>query len=115
MFLTFEEWAPDRAAINTGMVRAMNLLPTTEGYETAPSLIPASYPPIPGGALPKVIKAFRSSDGSVFTLAFCLNKIYLLQTLYTWTDVTRTTPYTMGAEATWSVVPWGDMIYCGNG
>src|SRR4051794_32122585 len=114
MFLPFEEWTPDRAAINSGMVRVMNLLPTVEGYETAPSLLPASYPVVPDQ--PRIVKAFRSSDGSVFTFAFCLTRIYMLRTLTAWVDVTRVSGlYTTPTAFSWWVVQWGDTIYCGNG
>jgi hypothetical protein len=112
VFLPFEEWAPDRAAMNTGMNRALNVLPTVEGYETAPVLEVSAYPALT--ETPLMIRAFRCSDSSIFTFAFCPTRIYKL-TRAAWVDVSRAIGYNTASDGYWWVNQWGDTLYCGNG
>ena len=118
MFIPFEEWMPDRASLGTGSIRALNVLPTAEGFETAPGFLPATTLPSPPGNVLD-IQAFDTSAGTTATVAFCREKIWVL-TGTSWFDVTRESasikdPYTTDPEVGfWSFAKWGDILYATN-
>lgn len=115
--VSFDEWAPDRAALATGMLRTLNLIPTPEGYESGPGFVDTTtYPDLP--ETPLRVVAFDISDGDISTIAFCQFNIYELRA-GVWAKITHQVagefvPYTTDNDGFWSFVKWGDMFYAVN-
>src|SRR5689334_15616794 len=114
IFIPFEGWMPDRASLDTGSIHAQEVIPTAESFESGPGYTPSTiYPDLPED--PLVVRAFETSDGDTFTLAFCPTKIYSLSGAV-WNNVSRLSSDYSTAAGTgfWSIDQWGDIVYATN-
>lgn len=116
IFMPFGEWAPDKPALTTGVVKAENLLPISDGYESGPSFVKDDY----FDAVlddPLRIMTLRDGVGDSTGFAFTRTNIYVAGADGAWTDITRATggDYATVANGDWSVIPWGNSFYAVNG
>lgn len=108
--LSFAEWTPDRADLNTeGTADLLNVLPSVGSYLPFPDLVPftSALASQPFGYF-----TAKSLAGQVTIFAGTATKLWKLDnTTLTWTDVSKpATTYAANIDARWCFEQFGDYV-----
>ena len=105
-------YAPDLIATTPGILTScQNLLPTSDGMESAKGLVPVSGL-TPRAGVVSAVGVVRL-DGAKRTFAGTLTGLYEAR-IGVWEDVSRSGGYTVSAESAWSFAQFGNSTLAAN-
>jgi hypothetical protein len=105
----FEDWAPDRVAMEAPVVQAKNVVPSSSGFRPFKDFVAVSSAL---GARPRGAIQTRDDSDAVFQFAGDATKLYQ-NVSDTWTDRSLTT-YATAAADNWEFARWRNTVIATN-
>lgn len=106
----FRDWTPDLADLgNPGLLRANGCVPEGIGYGPQPGLVAVTAP----GALDATARgslATTDQGGNAYNFAGDDTKLYLLDNVGTWADVSRAAGYNLATRSRWRFAQFDNRV-----